>query len=699
MNRNGSYSRCPEFLSVVVLCFALSQPFARAQSFTVQFTASPTNGYAPLAVQFNSTNVDSQGNAITNWNWNFGDGAASHDENPSHIYANFGTFNPGLIATNNQNVAVTGCGPQIVIPTPTSPTNFIYTTNSSSAITINQYIGTNTAVIIPATIGGVPVSIINQLAFANCANLASVVIPTNVTSIGGEAFLSCTSLASVVIPNNVINIGDLAFFNCTSLTNITIGSSVASISSDVLSGCSALETINVVANNPAYRSVGGVLFNKNLTSLVECPLGLTGNYAIPDGVTGVVFGAFSDCASLTGVMIPATITNIGQTPFAGCTSLTSIVVDSNNPAYSSALGVLFNKSQTTLLAYPGGLGGFYAIPQGVTGIGNSAFLFCAGLTGVTIPAGVTNIGDSAFSDCTGLTNVTIPNSVASIGDSAFEICSSLANLTIGNGVTLIGNNAFSSCSALIQVTIPDSVIAFGDDAFYNCTALTNATVGSGISVLSMSVFFGCTNLTAINIDPNNPSLSSIGGVVFDKSQTTLMECPVGFSGNYAIPNGVTSIGVDAFFYCANLTTVTIPASVTNIEDYAFGNCTSLIQAYCAGKPPAAGYGIFPGSAGTVYYLPGMPGWGSAFGGWSTALLYQSGPPVLSSGSGVGVRSGGFGFNISWASNLSMVVEACTNLTNPNWMPIATNTLAAGTNYFNDPAWTNSPGRFYRVRTQ
>ena len=73
------------------------------------------------------------------------------------------------------------------------------------------------------------------------------------------------------------------------------------------------------------------------------------------------------------------------------------------------------------------------------------------------------------------------------------------------------------------------------------------------------------------------------------------------------------------------------------------------------------------------------------------------PLILNSGSNFGLQTDGFGFIISWATNKSVVVEASTNLIDPTWSPVATNTLAGGTSYFNDPQWANYPRRFYRVR--
>jgi len=101
---------------------------------------------------------------------------------------------------------------------------------------------------------------------------------------------------------------------------------------------------------------------------------------------------------------------------------------------------------------------------------------------------------------------------------------------------------------------------------------------------------------------------------------------------------------------------------------------------------------------TIYYLPGTAGWGSTFAFRPTALWLRPNPLILNKGTSFGMRTNGFGFIISWATNLSVVVEACTNLTNPIWSPVGTNTLTGGSSNFSDPQWTDHPGRFYRLRS-
>jgi hypothetical protein len=190
------------------------------------------------------------------------------------------------------------------------------------------------------------------------------------------------------------------------------------------------------------------LFNKTLTTLIQYPAGKKeGRYAIPAGVTNIGDFAFEGCIGLASVSIPAGVTGIGQGPFSGCTGLADIAVEPRNERYASRGGVLFNKTLTILIQYPAGKKeDRYAIPAGVTSIGDWAFSGCTGLSSVSIPAGVTSIGNGAFSACTGFSSVSIPAGVTSIGNSAFSGCTGLSSVSIPAGVTNVGNGAFEDCT-------------------------------------------------------------------------------------------------------------------------------------------------------------------------------------------------------------------------------------------------------------
>jgi hypothetical protein len=473
-----------------------------------------------------------------------------------------------------------------------------------------------------------------------------------VTNIGASAFYSA-SLTGVTIPDSVTNIGEGAFYGCYYLTTVTIGTNVTSIGVDAFVACYSLTNINVVAANQTYSSSSGVLFDKEQATLLQFPDGLGGSYTIPSSVTSIGVDAFA-FTGLTSVTIPTSLINFG-TGFEYCSSLTNITVAASNTVYSSLSGVLFDKAQMTLLQFPEGLGGSY----------------------------------------------TISNSVTSIGDDAFFRCSYLTNVIIEDSVTSIGGGAFSLCNGLTSVSIGDNVTNIGDEAFYRCNGLTSVMIGNGVTSIGSEVFDDCPSLTNITVAASNTAYSSLSGVLFDKAQMTLLQFPEGLGGSYTIPNSVTNIGEFAFADCSSLSSVTIGSSVSSIGFFAFYHSSSLTGVYFEGNAPTVtdDFSVFSGdNNGTVYYLPATTGWGSTFDLWPTAPWFLPNPLILNASLGFGVQTNMFGFIISWATNSSVVVEASTNLANPDWSPVSTSTLTGGFSYFSDPQWTNYPTRFYRIRS-
>jgi hypothetical protein len=347
-----------------------------------------------------------------------------------------------------------------------------------------------------------------------------------------------------------------------------------------------LTTITVDPGNPAYASVNGVLFNKNLTALIEYPDGLAGNYTIPNSVVSIGTNAFETCSYLTNVMIPIGVTSIGDTAFENCYNLASIIV----------------------------------------------------------PDSVTNLGYELFYECSSLTNAIIGNGVTMLGNEVFQSCYNLAGITIGTNVNTIGDDAFIDCESLTNLTIPASVRTIGANAFSG--NMTSITIPAGVTNIGSQVFYDCFELTAITVAPGNPAYSSVAGVLFDKPQATLIQFPAAKTGAYVIPNsvtniaawafafcrgltnvifpeGITSIGAEAFWGCDGLTEVTIPSSVASLGDGAFFDCNSLTNVYFQGNAPAADASAYElpfdsDEEATVYYAPGTSGWGSTFGGVPTA---------------------------------------------------------------------------------
>ena len=207
----------------------------------------------------------------------------------------------------------------------------------------------------------------------------------------------------------------------------------------------------------------------------------------------------------------------------------------------------------------------------VTSIGAGAFCMCGGLTRVTIPGCVTHIGELAFADCNGLRSVTIPDDVAAIERGTFFGCEGLAHVTMGNGVASIGNDTFYGCTNLTDVTIPNGVTNVGANAF-NCIRLARVVIGSGVANIGERAFAGCRVLKAFVVDDNNPRYKSVNGLLLSKDGKTLV---CGVSGDVVIPDSVTRIGENAFYWNDGLTSVIIPNSVKHIGESAFLGCYRL----------------------------------------------------------------------------------------------------------------------------
>ena len=167
-----------------------------------------------------------------------------------------------------------------------------------------------------------------------------------------------------------------------------------------------------------------------------------------------------------------------------------------------------------------------------------------GISSVQIADGITDIPDSAFWGCETLVDVALPQTLRTIGKGAFGQCVNLTRINIPEGVTSIGDSAFLMCGSLTRLTIPDSVTSIEGNPFRHLAA-------------------------EIIVSSQNPAISVVDGVVFNKDGTRLIACPSNKAGAYAIPQGVLEIGTHAFENCNDLTDVTIPASVASIVGNPF----------------------------------------------------------------------------------------------------------------------------------
>lgn len=253
------------------------------------------------------------------------------------------------------------------------------------------------AVAIPSKVkvGGTEYAVIEvgKEAFMGCKELRSITIPSGVTAIRDKAFEQCSALREVTMPESLNRLGSRAFARCSSLAEVVIPNSVESIETEVFTGCSVLASVQ-----------------------------------LPSALKTFAPNAFTDCAQLA-----------------------SFSIGKDSPNYSVADGVLLDKSGDTIINFPRGRKGSYALPSSVKAIGDYAFSTCKGLTSLSFNAGLMRIGEGAFEDCAGLTVLHLPVGLKHLEYQAFRFCTSLREVSIPRGLERIANEIFSGCEQLKTV--------------------------------------------------------------------------------------------------------------------------------------------------------------------------------------------------------------------------------------------------------
>lgn len=425
------------------------------------------------------------------------------------------------------------------------------------------------------------VTSIEDSAFYGCIRISKIELPTELKTIGYSAFENCASLVEVSIPDGVSNLGAAAFRGCTGLRTAYIPDSVRNIEHSLFRGCSSLANLelpNVVA------SIGDTAFD-GCSSITE--------FTVPFGTESIGSGAFSGCSSLSSITIPGSISRIEDFAFDGCENLKAVHLYDIAGWCNVELGqfgaspFLYGASLYDLDSLVNNL----TIPDTVSAINDRVFQGCGSISSLTISSNVSSIGQYAFSYCNNLIAVEIHDGVDIVDEYAFSNCSNLRTIMIsGNNITL-ETGAFMDCTSLRNVTLPKDLFKISNHLFSGCSALQSITLPNSISTIGEDAFYGCSNLSSVNF-PHG--LSSIGEEAFRGCSLARISIPASiktisdyvFAGNditsVVIPSGITSIGLGAFNDCFYMASITIPTSVTIIED-AFLNCQALDDVYYLGS--------------------------------------------------------------------------------------------------------------------
>lgn len=452
---------------------------------------------------------------------------------------------------------------------------------------------------IPAT-----VETIEANAFYYCTSLEEATLPAGVTSVGNSAFYNCVALKEAVLPEGLTTIGTSAYFACASIKSITIPASVTTIGNGAFGSCSSVESVTLPA--PVYEGEGE---EKTLTNALNMGTAV-----------------FARCTSLKSFDIPATIKDVPAGMFNGCTALETVTIN-NKPAkigdYAFANTALKSFDVPASVTAIGsrsfqGCSSLESIvlPEGIKNIGTYAFSNCTSLTSLNVPASVSQILEGLCSGCSSLSSVMFNDGTQKIATLAFYECPSLKSVKLPGSISDIKQYAFGcgKGEAEFTVLLPDGTTEiqvlktdYAYDKNFEIYGFTN-TVSSDYCKENGVKFFAIGNAGENAFEDFSYKIDTIevpgkgtdaeGNeidvmvpqevVTFIKYVGTKKEVviPTNINGAIAyridkdcfkdtnvtsvvIPNGVVSIGENAFKGCTELAQLTVPAGVETYGSYAF----------------------------------------------------------------------------------------------------------------------------------
>ena len=406
---------------------------------------------------------------------------------------------------------------------------YTYVTLDDNTVEIRSYTGHRRYITIPDYIDGKVVSSIGDEAFSNETRIREINLPRYLTNISRNAFYGCSNLLKINIPDTVTSIGNNAFKDCVRMQEVIFGEA------------SILKQI--------------------------------GSYA------------FSNCSSLLRFDIPKSVETVDGATFMGTTSLREINAHKQSKVYKSVDGVLFNKTKSTLIAYPAGLKQGYLIPSSVTKLGVASFAYTKEET-INLN-NIKTIEDYAFSSSK-LISIVIPDSVTYMGMGAFNLSTNLKTVTLSKNLNTISSYAFNSCYSLSEILIPNNIITIESSAF-GMSGLVNITFEENSKLLSIGeASFEKTLLNKIIIPKSVVQIGDsafnynvyLTSVLFEEGSSLYSIGSNAFNKNVNLttinlPNNLGYIGSYAFMESKLTGSITLPASVEAIGDGAFASCHSL----------------------------------------------------------------------------------------------------------------------------
>ena len=425
-------------------------------------------------------------------------------------------------------------------------------------------------VVVPSSVTGYDGQIyqvkqIAPAAFFGCTEVASIEVPSGITTFGQAAFYQCSAITSFDIPTTVTTIGEGAFSYCENLQEILIPKNVSSIGTDAFAECGNLTSVTVEWTTPITINNDCFSNAANATLFVPCE-------------TKELYGSANGWKMFKEIVEVYKDGDVFKELTDGGVEMTFKVISAADKTCQVGTG---NDSERAINKKTAGA---ITIPEIVNNLT------------------VTGIASYAFKECTSLTSVIIPKSVTELGEQSFIFCQSLTSIDIPNTVTNIGANALRYCYALKSITIPSSVISIGLAAFGSNKDLESIVVESG-----NTIYDSRDNCNAIICTATNELISGCKETIIPNSVTSIGRSA--FNGCYnlsgiTIPSSITTIGQYAFYDCSGLTDICIPNSVTSIGQYAFNNCGNLTSVTVDwNEPISISTNCFSNAANATLYVP------------------------------------------------------------------------------------------------
>ncbi len=443
--------------------------------------------------------------------------------------------------------------------------------------------------------------------------LSSIVLPKGITTIGDDAFSYNTSLTSIKIPNTVTTIGKRAFYGCTNLTSIEIPDSVTYIGEYCFWNCNRLQKIKLSKKIQTINQ--GLL--EGCSSLTEIE--------IPEGVESIGYAAFKSCDKLTTITLPASLTSLSGAAIARLNRLTEVKVADGNNSFKFENGMLLSKD------------------------GKKMYMALLTLTEINVPNGVVSIVGDTLSGSSA-TKIILPDTVSSnLSGTVFngmnklstiELSSTSKNLKLvdGNLYSYDGKRFIKYMGSSKNFTVPEGV----ETLVSRCITKSMTTLNlpstlkviegwslesmSGVnllnipaSVTTMYTYSFHAN-TKLRVAEGNATYKSIDDVLILNKAGTKVIMASRNATTYNIPNTVTEIEKNAFYYCTKMISITIPDSVTTIGAGAFYSCSSLKEITIPQSVTSIGADAFLHCGnltainikGTANRISGAP-WGAQYG--------------------------------------------------------------------------------------